>query len=97
MSTGEHCPTCGAPLSTHEPPTRLSRLQRVIYDRVARSRHGVSSDALFEACYADDPDGGPESGKKSMWVIIHALNKRLAPHGERVRSVVYYRLEKRSD
>ena len=47
--------------------------------------HGVTSNRLFDIVYGADRDGGPGTGVKILAVHIWAINKRLKPHGVRLR------------
>ena len=76
------CPGCGRPMPRDD--IALPPVKRRIYDIV--SRHpGISADQLCELVWADDPGGGPESGRKVIHVHVNQLNHRLAPFGVVVR------------
>lgn len=75
----ERCSHCGQFYPPkRRPKVKLTRMQWDIFDCVQRAgRHGILSDRLFDHLYANDPDGGPLSGKHAMYVRIFHLNKRL--------------------
>lgn len=75
----ERCPHCGQFYPPkRRPKVKLTRMQWDIFDRVQRAgRHGIPSDRLFDMLYANDPDGGPISGKHAMYTRIFHLNNRL--------------------
>lgn len=76
------CPTCGQEIPPESPAHILSRMQRKVYDLLAKAgRYGLNSDQLFEKMYADDEGGGPLSGKKSMYVIVRMMNRRFVYGG----------------
>lgn len=65
---------------------RLSRGDQAIVEAVRKAgEHGIASDRLFEKLYSDDPDGGPETGIKSLHTRICVLNKKLRVTSYRVR------------
>jgi hypothetical protein len=83
------CPACGQTLP--EKPlldgAYFTPHQSRIFEIVVRAgSSGIGSDDLFDALYRDDPDGGPLSGRKSMYTTIGALNRKLAHHGLRLRA-----------
>ena len=47
--------------------------------------HGVTSEQLFDDVYRNDINGGPLTGVKILAVHVCAINKRLKPHGIRIR------------
>jgi hypothetical protein len=53
---------------------------------VAAGETGVRSDTMFEKVYGLW-DGGPLSGRKSLWVRVHYLNKILWYKGKRIKNV----------
>jgi hypothetical protein len=76
------CPGCGRPLPRDN--LGLPHIKRRIYELV--SRHpGISAEHLCELVWADDPSGGPESGRKAIHVHVNQLNRRLAVFGIAVR------------
>jgi hypothetical protein len=78
----ECCPTCGQPKLTGD--LLLPHIKQRIYELV--SQHpGISAEHLCELVWADDPSGGPESGRKTIHVHVNQLNRRLAPFGIAVR------------
>jgi hypothetical protein len=69
------CPTCGQSMPPDLPTDKLSRMQRRVYELVVHAgSRGINSDALFERLYADDPEGGPLTGKHSMYAIVRQVN-----------------------
>jgi hypothetical protein len=99
------CPTCGQALPPDPSPAHLlSPTQAKIYDIVARAgSHGINSDVLFERLYADDEEGGPLSGKQSMYVMVREVNLtfkrysvpyRIRTPGAGNGSTANYRLER---
>ena len=84
------CPKCGQTLP--EKPmlngTHLTPYQKRIFELVARAGpNGIGSDDLFDKLYADDADGGPITGRKSLYVMIKRLKAKLEHHGMQVRKV----------
>jgi hypothetical protein len=45
---------------------------------------GVLSDDLFNILYDSDPEGGPLTGKSTLYQIVLHLNRRLQKVGKRV-------------
>jgi hypothetical protein len=80
-----HCFTCGSPIVPASFRSRLPKTKQRIFDAVRR-RPGISAEALCDAIWADDIDGGPLSGRKNIHVHVHQLNKLIAPHGIAVRA-----------
>lgn len=83
------CPTCGQTLPEKPllPGTHLTPYQKRIFEIVARAGdNGIGSDDLFDKLYENDSDGGPLTGRKSLHVIIRALNRKLERHSMRVRA-----------
>jgi hypothetical protein len=76
------CPGCGRPLPHDN--LGLPPIKRRIHDIVGR-HPGISAEHLCELVWADDPGGGPESGRKAIHVHVNQLNHRLAPFGIAVR------------
>lgn len=80
------CPCCGQTM----PPRvdlgiKLSHMQQRIVDRVHRAgQHGILSTDLMDWLYADDLNGGPDSGRKCLSALICQLNKKLAKAGKRI-------------
>lgn len=73
---------------------RLPRVKRRIFE-VISACPGITAAELTSRVYEDDPNGGPES-IKCVHVHVHALNKRLAAEGLRIRGHVTdgYRIER---
>ena len=83
------CACCGQTLPPKGLPrgVEFTRRERMIFEVVqAAGKLGISSDRLFDRLYAADPDGGPLTGKKSMFVIIRRMNQKLAAVGLLVRA-----------
>ena len=57
-----------------------------IFMRVSAAKFGATPAQLFQAIYADDPNGGPLVGRKTIHVQRRNLNQRIAPLGLRVES-----------
>lgn len=58
-----------------------------IYDIVRRAgTTGIESADLFDMLYANRPDGGPETGMRSLYVRIWKLNLRLRPVGKEIHA-----------
>jgi hypothetical protein len=81
-----HWNACGSPtVAVADLRSRLPRTKQRIFDAVCR-RPGIDAEALCDAIWADDIDGGPLSGRKNVHVHVHQLNKLIAPHGIAVRA-----------
>ena len=52
---------------------------------------GVLSDDLFNLLYDHDSEGGPLSGKTTMYVMISNLNKRLRRNGKEISAPKGYK------
>lgn len=79
------CPRCGQTL----PPSGIAGLpplpgmqQRVLDLLVKAGPHGISTDALVERVYAQDPDGGPQHATTCVRIAISRLRKLLRPLGK---------------
>ncbi len=57
-------------------------IERRLAGLLAR-RYGrwVSTEALIAAAYGDRPDGGPEKAANAIKAHIHAIRRKLKPHG----------------
>lgn len=55
--------------------TRLSHLQNTIFILV-RDNPGITMSEILDAVYADDPDGGPDSGRAVIGGAIRKFNKK---------------------
>jgi len=78
------CPCCKRPL----PPlidVDLTPLQRRIVNLLSEHPGGLYSQQLVDQIYTT-ADGGPESPKSSIRVIVYHLNKQLKPLGYRVHA-----------
>lgn len=84
------CPTCGQVLPPPRPQgLTLTPVQRHILELVQRAgSHGISSRAIVDTLYADDPDGGPEHALRCVYVQVVNLNHQLRPKGFEVRGNV---------
>ena len=98
MSKLRYCKSCGQLIPPKLPIDSLSPLQQRIYNALSRGQ--MNSDALFDIAYRNVPDGGPMSGKQSLYVVIRVLNRKLARLGTGIRISRYslarsstYRLE----
>jgi hypothetical protein len=68
----------------HEPSFPMSMFRDVKY-RIVECIHraggrGKTSQDVFDYVYANDPNGGPDSGVKIIAVHVCRINKMLAPH-----------------
>ena len=87
------CPCCGQTLPPEMPfGLKFSRGEMRIVEMVRRAGpNGICSTDLFECLYANDPDGGPLTGKKCLQVRVWKINRKLkrvnklirAPHAGR--------------
>lgn len=60
----------------------LTRNQQKIFNVLARAYpRRLSTDALIDALYADDPNGGPLTVLQVVRVQIMHMRKKLAPYG----------------
>jgi len=83
------CPCCGQTLPPvgGPPGLELFGFYKVIFQAVTKAgEFGIPADRLFQVMYGDRRDGGPDSGRRSMWVIICNLNRKLKPFGLAVRA-----------
>lgn len=81
------CPCCfGTGRIEEQSPVPLTPLQFLIYDKVRRSKYGITGSDLVKSIYEDRIDGGPEWAQASMATTIFRLNVRLKLVGQRVRS-----------
>lgn len=46
---------------------------------------GIATDRLFDLLYADDPNGGPDTGIKVLHVRVSQANRILREHGWAIR------------
>jgi hypothetical protein len=53
---------------------------------IGKAKFGVTPAQLFQSIYADDPNGGPLTGRKAVQVQRVNLNRKLAPIGLRIKS-----------
>lgn len=56
------------------PVIPAGRKARRVLDAVEKNPQGITSDALVDYVYADDPNGGPENARVSIRVMIYNLN-----------------------
>jgi hypothetical protein len=59
------------------------RLVNIVADRP----DGIPINELVDQVYANDPDGGPVTGPRSVNVMIHKANKQLRPQGYQIESM----------
>ncbi len=74
------CPCCGHRVIDEMLPEglQLSNLQRRIFSIVQRAGpSGIPADVLVERVYANDPNGGPLTARRSVYVTICKLNSKL--------------------
>ena len=83
------CPCCGQSLPDERPlGLRLARSTTRLLELVIKAgKHGIPTDILFDRLYADDPNGGPETGIGCMQVRIWQLNRRLRTVGKEIRAI----------
>ena len=78
--------TLYAPKALPFPDSLFRARKKQIVEAIHKAgSHGVTSQRLFEIVYGGDRCGGPETGVKILAVHIWAINKRLKPHGVRLR------------
>lgn len=73
---------------------QLTPLQARILEAVWRGKgHPVKTERIFDAMYADDPDGGPSPSRMyaAFKVALCHLRKRLEGSGVWVENVGYHR------
>jgi hypothetical protein len=78
------CSCCHRPF-----PPRLfvtGSRRRHLVDAVLAHPDGITSDRIADLIYADDPNGGPEHARRSIWVMINFANKQLAAQGYTIKS-----------
>ena len=82
------CSCCGQTLPPELPEDMgFKRSALKLVERVRRAgKRGVDRDTLFDYLYADDPDGGPLCGVRSLYVRIWQINQRLMPFGKVIRA-----------
>lgn len=81
------CPACGQEIRNDiDLGISLSAGNRTIVNEVYKAgKNGILSDRLFDRLYADDPDGGPSTGMKSLHTRICLLNRKIELIGWCVR------------
>lgn len=57
------------------------RQRRIVELYLKRFGRWVSTDALLDVLWDDDPDGGPVTARQTLAVQIHHIRRRLRPHG----------------
>lgn len=82
------CPCCGGTLGNSSVRVNmlaelpLTGTERVLVKRLIKQYPlGVSKEALFNAVYGLDPDGGPEGGVKVISVFVCHLRSKLNRYG----------------
>ena len=80
------CKCCGQTLPDAYPlGVRLTAQQQLIANTVRRAgQHGIMSDDLVDAIYANSRDGGPLNAKGVIHVQIYLMNKKLKTVGKRI-------------
>jgi len=48
---------------------------------VAQAQHGITPERLFDALYANDPNGGPDTGRRAVCVQRVITNRKLRSLG----------------
>lgn len=83
------CKCCGQTLpDTSTFGLRLIGRQRKLLGVVQRAgAEGVPMQAIFDRLYADDADGGPETGFNVVRVMVSQLNRRLRPLGKEISAI----------
>lgn len=103
-----HCPRCLQPMpgyadrAAYEAEHRVLEMglgphQSLVFEALhRRSMSFATKQALIDAVWGDDAEGGPADGPKAIEVLICQLRKKIAPHGYRIATVWGhgYRLEK---
>jgi hypothetical protein len=82
------CPHCGRPMipkSARFPHVRGARRSRVV--ELIDDHPGISGEALMDALYADDPDGGASS-RKIIAVLVYHARKQITQDGYKIESSV---------
>lgn len=94
------CPCCGGPMpvekaTPHELLARLNRGREASFasakllNRLAdRFGRVVSYDALSDACYGDDPNGGPENPMSVIKSLVCQWRHKLPDVGLDIETVV---------
>lgn len=93
------CPCCKRPI---EAPTlnllvdyyRIPALEAAVLEAVWRGKgHPIPTERIFDAMYADDPDGGPSPGKmySAFKVTLCHLRARISGSGVTIENVGYRR------
>ena len=97
------CPCCGQPVTAPSLPIivdkyKIRPLEARILASIWRGKgHAVQTERIFDAMYADDPDGGPPPQRMyaAFKVALCHLRKRLEGSGVGIENVGYrsgYRL-----
>lgn len=81
------CECCGQEIRTDiDLGVKLSRGDRTIVNAVHKAgKNGILTPRLFDILYSDDPDGGPETGMKTLHTRVHLLNRKIKPAGYYIR------------
>lgn len=81
--TGCTCTHCGQTLPRDYLILGLRGKQRIIFEAVSKAgQYGLNSDRLFDMLYSEHPDGGPDTGKKVLHVLVRSVNRKLKPFGK---------------
>ena len=83
------CPTCGQTLPEKIDPllTLFQGKRREMLRIIQRAGpNGLSTEEIFDHIYAQDTDGGPDTGYKIIAVFAWHINRLLRPQGYRVYS-----------
>lgn len=82
------CPCCLQPMAAAKAPVDalesvpFSRLEhRIVTAMLESYPRTVNMQNLINACYWDDPNGGPDNPATTVMVTIGRLRKKLPPHG----------------
>lgn len=81
------CPACGQTLPPlFDAGIKFKPAAQALIDIVWKAgKHGIATDQLFDKLYANDSDGGPASGMKTVHTRICYINKRLMTKGYRIQ------------
>lgn len=73
------CPTCGTWIPS--PGVKVGgRQRRKIYEYILR-HPDCTIEAIIDATYSDDPNGGPSDARNTATAIIHTIRKILTGYG----------------
>ena len=68
-------------------PVSLTRREAAIFERLREARgFPVSMERLLVAVYGSDPEGGPLTAQRCVWMFLFHLRRKLRPLGLRIRT-----------